>query len=109
MSKVADDDARKHFSTSSSFLLPDLFHSHLSPNTTTNNNKQAKATTTTTCDDACQRHVKLAEGAVLALTVGAALAAGAGFLHAIDTPTRFLGGAMDKAGGAGGVGDGGAN
>ena len=52
--------------------------------------------------------MKLAEGAILALTVGAALAAGVGFLHAIDTPTRFLGGTLDTAGGAGG-GDGGAN
>jgi hypothetical protein len=68
--------------------------------------KKMQAKTTATCDDACQKHVKLAEGAILALTVGAALAAGAGFLHAIDTPTRFLGGALDKSGVGGGIGGG---
>jgi len=81
---------------------------HSPSNNKNTNNTQAE--TKTTCDDACQRHVKLVEGAILALTVGAALAAGAGFLHAIDTPTRFLGGSLDKSGaGGGGGGDGGVN
>ena len=98
------------FSTSTSsffFFFADLRLFLSPPHHQQNHHRQAK-TATTTCDDACQRHVKLAEGAILALTVGAALAAGAGFLHAIDTPTRFLGGTLEKAGvGGGGAGDGG--
>ena len=55
-----------------------------------------------TCDDACQRHVKLVEGAILAFTLLVALGSGVAFMRGIDVPTRFLGG-----GGGGGGGDGG--
>jgi hypothetical protein len=91
-------------------LSPPTRHSPSNNKNKNKNTNNTQAETTTTCDDACQRHVKLVEGAILALTVGAALAAGAGFLHAIDTPTRFLGGSLDKSGaGGGGGGDGGVN
>ena len=46
----------------------------------------------TRCDDACQRHVKLTEGAILAATLGGALTWGVFFMRSIDVPTRFLGG-----------------
>lgn len=52
----------------------------------------------TRCDDACQRHVKLTEGAILAATLGGALAWGVFFMRSIDVPTRFLGGVRGGGG-----------
>lgn len=50
------------------------------------------------CDAACQRHVKLAEAAILFATLAVALGSGVFFMHSIDTPTRFLGGSAAAGG-----------
>lgn len=45
------------------------------------------------CDAKCEHHVRLAEAGILAVTILVALGSAVAFMAAIDTPTRFLGGA----------------